>query len=962
MIECIITSSVLIAALIALRFLFKGKISSRLQYALWGLVLLRLLMPFSLFGSSVSVMNAVDIPGIADSLSDIEVYSDIIRFSELSPDEAREAGNGTLHEIQGYPVESGSEHLRTYIFTDSLDVVLGRILKIAWLVGGIAAGLWILGTNLVFYIGLRKSRRTYESADCRLPVYVSGSIASPCLFGLIRPAIYLTPKAAESEETLGYVLAHELGHYRHGDHFWSVVRGLCLAAYWWNPLVWIAAALSRSDGELACDEAVIRRFGESSRLAYGRALVDMIAEKRPPAGFLHAATTMSSGSHGIRTRLSMIVRRPKALIPAAIAVVLAAAICAVCTFTGAKAADPLSAEEALEQLAASVTHLDGQVGFRIPQGYERPEEWNIHIAGRQEFEDGFSRSVHLLEDINEDNAWEPGRQYTLELDDAYTELTLTAVLPDGRGGTLETEVDMLGSSAPAFPEVNRVFFSESADPEQLGRDAAAFYYAQFTGDDIPQYWRITKYEILACELMAGDQAECAVWITSAVETEGAGFLIGEGIPADPGDAAKGGICPEVGRQFRIRALGEGRYEIVGVGTGGGDQGLAPAEGTGSYTLTLLENGEVLRTIAPLTGDGAELAEEAIMNYVIKSAAWPGFGIGTLDECCRLSATYSDGATTDYYAYEVDGNAVMQAGAEGYYSRIDDGLYQELVRLAQGSLATVGGVGGPESVSVGLDRTDLDTCVAEAVINENAEDFSNGDFAAEAHTILKSVENGDTTTVYAVALYSVFGYAGAGFSETGGSHMPAAMTFEKNAAGEYELIEYWTPKDGTDYAPSIREKFPSDICEDALNTQKYILSHRQACYAQAVEYGKVSTEAVLAGLVEEIGSSPAEASNPGAYIQAHPVEYGELLYYGDYTLRYAYAAFLKGGQTGLEGHIILAAMRELLGKEDIQLLADTGQDWFDEWKAQAVRLLDDNSMEFMEQNYPKTYMLLQMPDE
>ena len=57
MTECIVTSSVLIAVVAALRFLFRGKISRRVQYALWGIVLLRLLMPFPLVGSSLSVMN-----------------------------------------------------------------------------------------------------------------------------------------------------------------------------------------------------------------------------------------------------------------------------------------------------------------------------------------------------------------------------------------------------------------------------------------------------------------------------------------------------------------------------------------------------------------------------------------------------------------------------------------------------------------------------------------------------------------------------------------------------------------------------------------------------------------------------------------------------------------------------------------------------------------------------------------
>ena len=127
----------------------------------------------------------------------------------------------------------------------------------------------------------------------------------------------------------------------------------------------------------------------------------------------------------------MIIKSPKTVIPAVAAVLLVVIVGVISTFTGAKAV-PLSAEEALEQLAASAYHTKNEVSFKIPEAYENPEEWNIHIAGLLEFEDGFSRSIHHLEDINDARAWKPGERYSIALNDGYTELTLTASLPDGR--------------------------------------------------------------------------------------------------------------------------------------------------------------------------------------------------------------------------------------------------------------------------------------------------------------------------------------------------------------------------------------------------------------------------------------------------------------------------------------------------------------------------------------------------
>jgi hypothetical protein len=70
------------------------------------------------------------------------------------------------------------------------------------------------------------------------------------------------------------------------------------------------------------------------------------------------------------------------------------------------------------------------------------------------------------------------------------------------------------------------------------------------------------------------------------------------------------------------------------------------------------------------------------------------------------------------------------------------------------------------------------------------------------------------------------------------------------------------------------------------------------------------------------------SNPLAYIQTHQVEYRKLIYYGQYTLRYCSTLFEQGGQTGLEGHIMAMACREILGAVKDDVLYNTGQEWYD----------------------------------
>ena len=78
-------------------------------------------------------------------------------------------------------------------------------------------------------------------------------VGAPFVFGLFRPAVYVDSRSIKNEAVLDCVLAHEFGHIKHKDHWWLLVRWLCVCVQWFNPLVWFAAFLSAKDAEIACD-------------------------------------------------------------------------------------------------------------------------------------------------------------------------------------------------------------------------------------------------------------------------------------------------------------------------------------------------------------------------------------------------------------------------------------------------------------------------------------------------------------------------------------------------------------------------------------------------------------------------------------------------------------------------------------------------------------------------------------
>jgi beta-lactamase regulating signal transducer with metallopeptidase domain len=332
MTQWLISSSALILAVVALRYALRGRISLRLQYALWALVLLRLLVPLSFGESAVSVMNAAE---------KLPLVSDSQRISGMDSIAYRTSG-----DVLGYYTSDFMNDFPTVIASDQSRQDFARMKGVldfrqlfvrVWIAGAFLLALVFLVSNFSFAQRLKKSRVYCEVRGSLLPVYVAQGLLSPCLYGLLRPAIYVTPELLMDEGRLRHVLAHETTHFRHGDNLWSFLRCLCLCLHWFNPLVWLAASLSRRDAELACDEGTIKRLGEAVRAEYGRTLIGLTCEKRSPGALFLSATTMLGGKKSIKERITLIAKKPKTALWALVAVVLAVALVAGCSFTGSKA-------------------------------------------------------------------------------------------------------------------------------------------------------------------------------------------------------------------------------------------------------------------------------------------------------------------------------------------------------------------------------------------------------------------------------------------------------------------------------------------------------------------------------------------------------------------------------------------------------------------------------------------------
>ena len=788
MIEWIVSSSALLAVLIVLRHILKGKISLRLQYALWGLALLRLLVPVSFGSTAVSVQNALpkqqmrDLPFMAEHTYFAYRSQETITTENESrtyelPGQWREFSTDRAELEQSGDKWSNTAHAEVIRFTD--------LALILWIAGMAAVALCLFGSNLRFALRLRKSRKLLQRET--LPVYLTEEADTPCLFGLTRPAVYVTPEAAEDPARLRHVIEHELTHYRHADHLWSLLRGLCLILHWYNPLVWWAAVLSRRDCELACDEATIRRLGEGERSAYGRTLIYMTCLRRP--ALLVTATTMTGSKRSIKERISLLVKKPRTAIITLVAVLLAAAVAVGCTFTGGKPKETPEPSEAPATAAPSPS----PTAAPSPAPTALPEDATLY--------DRFFAEA----DPND----------------------LTWALCDYSDGRI---LQGAWSESPfRLPPVEGLSWRET-DPSELETDI-----------NTPGIFRWTltlRDETLNASVTFVDPTFMSENLVICTEGDQKRFFtcpLGEDMgpyAAYPNDA---------GTQARRAVLGEREVPraFFFLHTDSTEETAVAEEYTAAYIQSFIE---------ALQGNPYKAYEATVKTRVMEVRkdgnafifqAYLGFSPAEPDRFAGVMGAGNGGWNEEEQRFYVWRYFCLEKTNGGWTGVDLDVLnwYSEYTAVY-----------GEYFASVPNPRADK--AIHRAVMDFNRGNYKSGEAACESHVLVaeESAPGSAGTTVetyYLMILYQEYDWVDGAPKVVGGSYIPSALTFEVSPEGEYTLLEYWTPRDGSRYWDDLRARFPAEVPDEDLDTQnpKYADRVHTSCDAQARAYFAAAKEPV-----------------------------------------------------------------------------------------------------------------------
>ena len=294
-----ISASWLVLVVLALRLVLK-RAPKWVNVLLWGMVALRLMLPFS-------IESALSLIPSAETLSPEVVQFDPAPTITSGVELIDNAVNPSLSEsFAAAPLASVNP---LYVWT----YLAGWV----WLIGLAAMLLYAL----VSYLRLR--RRVSASIPLRENIYVCDEVASPFILGILRPRIYLPSALDEAQR--GSVLSHERAHLARRDHWWKPLGFALLAVYWFNPLLWLAYTLLCRDIELACDERVLCGMDAGQVKDYSSALLACSVPRR-----MLAACPLAFGEVGVGARVKNALRYKKPafwVVAASVAVCVVVAVC-----------------------------------------------------------------------------------------------------------------------------------------------------------------------------------------------------------------------------------------------------------------------------------------------------------------------------------------------------------------------------------------------------------------------------------------------------------------------------------------------------------------------------------------------------------------------------------------------------------------------------------------------------------
>ena len=316
-----ISGSVLALLLMFLHPLMKNRTSKAVQYYVWLLVLLRLVIPFTIENSLVNRMfhppEAPIVTGrpVIENLTGTNYIPSAGSITGIKDKDSESVTSAS--KTSGSPKEVPDVSSKGF----SWNLLLSYIQKyqtFIWLFGALISILWFLSSYLRFYLNVIRSSTPPHRQDellfkkiagtARVRLHCNRYIKTPMLIGVFSPRILIPASAFVAngmERELEHILLHELTHCRRKDLWYKWFAVVVTSLHWFNPFMILLRKKLNRACELSCDEAVIAKLQPQERIEYGETLLSIAGSNRFPAGII--ATTMGEGKQELKERLASIM-------------------------------------------------------------------------------------------------------------------------------------------------------------------------------------------------------------------------------------------------------------------------------------------------------------------------------------------------------------------------------------------------------------------------------------------------------------------------------------------------------------------------------------------------------------------------------------------------------------------------------------------------------------------------------
>ncbi len=303
--------SIIVACILLTKLIAKDKIGIKFQYALWFILILRLLLPVAP-SSSISVYNyAPSYESSASERRNILVDSSQID-NRKTENIANTADNGELTSISLVKSVDTSHNI-IQLVKDAVPFI--------WVLGMCMIGLVVFINNALFMRRIKKRPCIKDQSvlsilnDCKSLMNISEDISlieadivnTPCVLKCIKPIIIIPENFLDNCDliNLKYVILHELAHVKRKDIFINYLVSFLCVIYWFNPVIWYGFHKMREDREICCDSLALSFLRKEEVINYGFTIIKL-AEISKRAPYLPAIAGIINNKSKIERRIRMI--------------------------------------------------------------------------------------------------------------------------------------------------------------------------------------------------------------------------------------------------------------------------------------------------------------------------------------------------------------------------------------------------------------------------------------------------------------------------------------------------------------------------------------------------------------------------------------------------------------------------------------------------------------------------------